>query len=511
VRPRLLQVVVDSRGPLDAVGDAVLGLRAWAHETGLDDLAIGLVVFGRRATWIPDGSTKGPRTNLASSAAVRGVGVVPAPVLAGAFELVASAGADALVTMLASEPAPGWEEPLARIPARFRACVSLRPEPAAAVGRGHLGAPFRGEHLELALRWITRELYDRTWRCACGALRSYPLAAASACDACQAPPAIPPRLRISDRVVLLNAGARLYPHHVGRALAFDAPLAELDAVLPAEVRRDGVLTIAGVEAELRTTQPPSGTARRSPRFHPPRLIAVAGQCHACEGPLAGKVLHEPPDPRRFCSPCADAEPRCDFCMVPVGPAGGNAWPDGRKACRDCWTTAVTESVDLATLATQARAWMKKRLGMEMPDCPLHFEHAAMVARMQGNIFRAAPGFNARAIGFFRKPIDADAALFIEHGTPKSLTYGIVVHELTNLWQWHNWARDQPLTISEGLAMWVEYQALLDVGAIHMARHTERYGDPVYGLGFRIALAVEKDVGFDRVKDCMQQAVMITPA
>jgi hypothetical protein len=128
--------------------------------------------------------------------------------------------------------------------------------------------------------------------------------------------------------------------------------------------------------------------------------------------------------------------------------------------------------------------------------------------MHGRVFTAVTGFNARPIGFFRKPIDAPAGLFIEHAMPRSIAYGVVTHELTHLWQWHNWPRELALTLTEGLAMWVEYQALLDAGAIHAARDAERYGDPVYGLGFRVALAVEKDVGFDRVKDQMQHVAAL---
>jgi hypothetical protein len=222
------------------------------------------------------------------------------------------------------------------------------------------------------------------------------------------------------------------------------------------------------------------------------------------------VTHEPPDPRRFCGPCSSAEPRCDFCNVPVGPRGGTAWPDGRKACRDCWSTAVTSTEELASLAAMGRAWMKGRLGMETPECPLLLEHAAAIAKMHGFPFRPVAGFNPRPIGFFRKPVDgATSAVFIEHGTPRAIAYGVVAHELTHLWQWHSWSRDRPITLVEGLAMWVEYHALLDCGAIFAARHSERYGDPVYGLGFRIALALEREVGFEKVTEKMQEVTGVT--
>jgi hypothetical protein len=497
VRARRLQLLIDAASPLERVDEAIAGWRAWSLDM---DLSAAIVVFGERASWAPEAPAK-----LRGSAVVKGVGHSMRPALGDALARVAERGRpNALVTVLAAEPAPGWHNALRDVGAPFRACVNVSREPAAAMGQGHLGAPFRGEHLGLALRWITRELHDRAWRCACGEVRVYPRDRARPCAGCGSPPEVPPRLRVRDRIVLLTPGALLYPHHVGRPLDFEQPLASLDDV----ARREGAVSIAGFDAEIRTGQLAGAATRRVSRFRAPGIRTVHGKCHACDGALEPPVLHEPPDPRRFCSKCVAIEARCHFCGAPVGPRA-SVWPDGRSACRECWTTAVTDAHELEALARKARAWMKRRLGMVMPDCPLYFEHAAAIARMHGLSFRPHDAFYARPIGFFRKPIELAAAIFVEHGQPMSAAYGIVVHELTHLWQWENWPRDRARTLVEGLAMWVEYQALLDAGAIHAARHSERYGDPVYGLGFRIALAIEKEAGFDAVKDRMRDVVSVT--
>jgi hypothetical protein len=500
---RRLVLLFDSRSALEVLDAELESWRRWLHDTGTGDLSFAAIVLGTRAGWIPEGVT-----TLRHAAAVRLAGIASRPALSEAISLLAAAGPPhALITVLAADPEPGYEEELRRLHVPFRACVNTSPEPAAALGHGHLGAPFRGEHIALALRWLTRELYDRTWSCACGAVLVYPTDRGAACVSCGVEPKLPPRLRVRDRIVLMTAHAKLYPHHIGQRLAFDHALAMLDTVPPL----DGVTTVAGEEVEIRTDpKPDRWRARRALRFRPPPIRAVPGMCHACETPLVSPVLQQPPDPRRFCATCSSHEARCDFCAVPLGPRGANLWPDGRAACRECWSTAVTEASDLATLEAMARAWMSARLAMEMPPCPLHFAHAAAIARMHGRTFRPVAGFNARPVGFFRKPDQAeDAAVFIEHGTPRSFAYGVVVHELTHLWQWHNWKHDRGPTLVEGLAMWVEYQALLDVGAIHAARNAERYGDPVYGLGFRLALAIEKEAGFARVKERMHDVVGFT--
>jgi hypothetical protein len=482
MKQRRVLVLVDAAAALDVVDAQIAEVRAWAAA---DTVSLGVVLFGERAGWATGA--------LNGSAVARGVKKSSRPALNEALALAKEDGPHAIVTLLASEPADGWID---RMPdAAVLACVAMSREPVAAIGCGRLGAPFRSEHLGLALRWAVRELVDRTWSCACGAVRVYPNDVAAACPSCNAASQVPPRVRVGDRVILLVPGARVYPHHVGAELAFDRVVAELDDF----PRRDGEITIGGTKAVVRTSAP--APAKVHARFHPTSLRALGDRCDACEGPLVEPVAHIAPDPRRFCARCVTSESRCDFCATPIGDRG-NVWPDGRKACRDCWTTAMTRAEDLEALATMARAWMKKRLGMEMPDCPIHFEHAATIARMNGRAFTPVRGFNARPIGFFRKPMFEPAALFIEHAMPRSIAYGVVSHELTHLWQWHNWPRDAALPLIEGLAMWVEYQALLDVGAIHAARDAERYGDPVYGLGFRIALAVEKDVGFDAVKSRM---------
>jgi hypothetical protein len=433
---------------------------------------------------------------VAGSAVARGVGVVERPALGAALALADTRRANALLVALQVDPEPGWESALGAS-VGFRACVALSAEPARALGNGHLGAPFRGEHLGLALRWLTRELCDRTFACTCGAWRVYPDDRASPCDACGSPADVPARLRIGERVILMTPGARVYPHHLGRPLDYQRPVRVLDDV----ARQEGTLDLEGVAARIRVG-PPSPVLARARRFRPPPLRASADRCAACEGPLLPPTRHEAPDPRWFCDPCVRAEPRCDFCCVPVGGRPRNVWPDGRKACADCWSTAVTSAGELARLAAMARAWMRKRLGMEMPDCPCSLEHAAAIAKMHGRTFAPAPGFNPRPTGFFRKQLAGNAeGIFLEHGTPRSMAYGVLAHELTHLWQWHTWSRDRDcaLALVEGLAMWVEYHALLDAGAIFAARHSERYGDAVYGLGFRIALAIERESGFDAVK------------
>lgn len=490
MQTRRIALVVDSSAPLDEIDAARVSWHEWASANDIA-VSIGVVAFGSAASWLPDSQAQ-----LVGSSALKAAATSDHPRLAAALT-TASAGprTHALLTVLSREPAPGWEASLAIAAFSFRACVSTARDPVAAIGSGYLGANFRADHLGLAMRWLTRELCDRTFWCECGRMLVYD-AGTPTCE-CGQGPAIPPRLRIRGRVVLLVPGAKLYPHHLGRPLEFEKPVVRLDD-LP---RADGTVEIDGVRAEIRTQPPSTNAKRRAGRFRGTPIVAKKHQCSACDRELVAPVLHRAPDPRRYCGRCVGAGLVCDFCEAPVVSTVRTAWPDGRKACRECWATSVTDIAELHGIVEMSRAWLVRRLGMTFGACPVEFEHAAEIARMNGRVFQPSPGYTPRPLGFYRKPLNgAQASVFIEHGTPLDYLYGVVTHELVHAWQWENWPHEVARPLIEGLAMWVEYQSLLDAGAIHAARQPEMYGDETYGLGFRIALAVEKECGFDQVKN-----------
>lgn len=416
-----------------------------------------------------------------------GVGRPERPALAAALDLAASRPPDGLLVALASEPAPGWEKSVGSL-TDFKAVVTWKS--LGASGRGQLGAPFVGEHFGLAVRWLACELADRRWTCACGATRT--LGGANTCAQCGSTEQ-PRILELAGRQLVLTnftKRARVFPHHLGRPLSF-----ETAPVLVESTVADGALVLEGVRALVRRASPASSRSRDP--VEPP-LRAATDRCAACERELTAPVLHDPPDPRRFCSRCASGGLCCDFCMVPVTEQTSR-WPDGRKACRECWSTAINDQRVLDTLTTRAKEWMRSRLSMDPGECPVRFEDAGQIARLHGVSFSVQRGYTARPVGFYVPPPIGGPAIVIEHGTPRGIAYGVLVHELTHAWQFKHWPHHSPRTLVEGLAMWVEYQSLLAEGAIHAARASERFGDEVYGLGFRIALSIEAKHGAEFVK------------
>ncbi len=491
-----IAIIVDRDVAGDALERTMSEWRAWLSELGWE-IELALLLVGERAGFVERFDD--------ASAAVRGVRRGPKPALAAALTLLAGAGTpgiDGLAVLLEGEPSAGWEGPLALLNVPVRMVVTAPSSPAAA-GVGALGAVFQLRHLSLALRWLACEVRDQVWVCACGHHRTVQDANVAACQCGLA--SRPERLRVNasadqsqPRTLAWQPRSALFPHHLGLPLAFSAPL----LVFGTEPH-----TVPGLEHRPADAPDPVALPQRD-AFRAPALRGAPSRCSECAASIGPGARHRAPDPRWFCAACVAAPFRCDFCGVPAGASGGNRWPDGRKACRSCWTTAVTDQRQLEDLVTRARAWLIRRMAMPTPDCQLRLEHAAAIARLHGLEFCAADAMSPRPLGMFVREgsLGPRPVVFIEHATPLAMAWGVVVHELVHSWQMGNWPRKRsdgsevPRVLVEGLAMWVEYVALLDAGAIHAAQLSERYGDPVYGAGFRLALSVEERHGFDAVKE-----------
>lgn len=99
--------------------------------------------------------------------------------------------------------------------------------------------PLNGRVREGEWREAMAHLHDALFPCShCGGLNFYDREQLKAsggrleeCWGCGQQPALPPRLRLSDNIVMLPSGKQLYSHHLGnqRAYNFAAPLAEISA------------------------------------------------------------------------------------------------------------------------------------------------------------------------------------------------------------------------------------------------------------------------------------------
>jgi len=485
-----LSLLIDVTAPEAAhqrLHAAVSAWRAWREALGWD-VTLTALIYGARASWVV-GEGRWDRSGPAAAIATD-----RPPDLRAALALLGNAAVppDALVLALHREPAAGWEGALGQPVAAT--LLSGTGEPPTATGTGRLGAIYPADHALGVLQWATSHLRDRH----------------------QTGTAL--RMRVGDRVLALYPGQRIFPHHLGRPLDFRAPLARVDAH-PADDGRLGLrnltsstwttpgkpcppgkaltlrhgmtLDIDGARAEVRATAPVTVDAFR------PTPARSDGRCAACGVVPAPVGLQIPPDPRLFCQGCVLTGDACDACALPLGSRGVD-WPDGRRVCRACYDSAITDLDDLTQISRWARRWLSEQLAMHTEDVPLRFADAATIARMHGRTFVRQPGGTPREIGFFRPH---PPAIYAEYGCPRNEAFGLMVHEWTHAWQVRQWAPSPaapvPLIAMEGLAMWAETEALKSVGAAVQVRRAEQLGG-VYAAGLGLYRALAAEVGFSAV-------------
>lgn len=242
----------------------------------------------------------------------------------------------------------------------------------------------------------------------------------------------------------------------------------------------------------------------------------ADRCAACEVVLTASYSTFGVDStRKYCANCGERGERCDFCGAPVG-KGGHRYGDGRASCVACRATAVVDRRALLDLEREARAWLQRRFGLRLrpaSECPVELVSAKQLAKLQQKRFEATPGFDMRERGLFQASVtrrlqgDQEVgrtevlAIYVEDGLPLAEAYGTMVHELAHLWQHDHFPEgDVDLRYVEGLACWVQYQALRDGGFTAAAARVEGRTDAVYGAGFRLVSDIERRVGAHRTLD-----------
>ncbi len=106
--------------------------------------------------------------------------------------------------------------------------------------------------------------------------------------------------------------------------------------------------------------------------------------------------------------------------------------------------------------------------------------------------------------------DGKHKIYMMKNTGRDDFYGTVCHEMTHGWQVEN-CPGQSRVLMEGLAVWVEYKALMWDGAYTKARSLNRnIADPVYGVGYRYIQKLEDQYGESGVLEQVKKIKDIPP-
>lgn len=150
---------------------------------------------------------------------------------------------------------------------------------------------------------------------------------------------------------------------------------------------------------------------------------------------------------------------CDFCRKKMKNSEMQALDDGRMRCPDCSEGAIDTESAFIRLCDEVGEAFKTHLGIDFSRIPFQkkFVSAVELHKKYGAEFSVTNGYDVRKLlGFARSSYDD---IYVENGYKEDETYGIVAHEMTHIWQFHDKdfqkvkATNEDLV--EGLAVWTD--------------------------------------------------------
>ena len=185
---------------------------------------------------------------------------------------------------------------------------------------------------------------------------------------------------------------------------------------------------------------------------------------------------------------------CDFCGRELVGTEFEVLADGRERCTQCGKTAVRSEKEFQKIFREVSHNMEAFFGIRI-TAPVRVEmvNARKLHRCLKKTFVPTKNFDARVIGVAIKNKDG-CTLLMENGAPRLQSIMVMAHEMTHIWQYHNWdmkkiqstyGSEQELEIYEGMAKWSEIQYTYLLGEKTAARREElltRQREDEYGRG-----------------------------
>jgi hypothetical protein len=119
---------------------------------------------------------------------------------------------------------------------------------------------------------------------------------------------------------------------------------------------------------------------------------------------------------------------------------------------------------------------------------IHTTDAQKLAKQAHSVYSPSQQYAARVLGFAQFK-SGEYTIFIENGCPKLVSLNIIAHEMTHIWQYINWNRNQMMAIYrqdtpernavaldlvyEGMAVWTSIQILYSMGETYFAEQQEQ--------------------------------------
>lgn len=183
---------------------------------------------------------------------------------------------------------------------------------------------------------------------------------------------------------------------------------------------------------------------------------------------------------------------CDFCGCLLQKGHYVILKDGRERCPECSRDAVRNRKQFRQVYIETVKEMEEIFDLNL-DYKIKVKMAnAKKVNEKFKEYSPSPRMDARILGY----ASAGKSIMVENGSPKWKMKSTLVHELTHIWQNHNWTtdilnkygEDEKITMTmEGMAVWTEIQYLISMGEKERAIRYKRNRDidtSVYGVGMK---------------------------
>lgn len=214
-------------------------------------------------------------------------------------------------------------------------------------------------------------------------------------------------------------------------------------------------------------------------------------CHGCQTPLWKQYVQYDGDSRKFCKQCSQKKNLCSVCFMPLGNMF-RTMSDQRRICSRCLKTAIKSSNQVKAILKKILPIMQRLFRINIsPFTSFHLIDYHTLQKLREK-YDTAGRIDKKSLGIF---IGKDGALdiYILEYLPYSMCVGTLAHEYTHAWQSENLRSDTDILYIEGLAQWVAYYVLLDMGYTTEADRIPKMTG-IYGKGFHKIMKLEKKYG-----------------
>ena len=185
---------------------------------------------------------------------------------------------------------------------------------------------------------------------------------------------------------------------------------------------------------------------------------------------------------------------CDFCRTKMKNSEMQRLNDGRMRCPECSVDAVDTDEQFQKLCEKVKAAFKKHLNIDFSTIPHNAKliSAVELHKKSGLVLPITNGYDVRKYVGMAYNLDTDI-FYVENGYKPDITYGIIAHELTHIWQYNSpefiKMKENHEEYVEGLAVWTDLYLSEKNGmqGIEATRKGWLERDDEYGQGLRFIM------------------------